>query len=83
MIWQELATALAPVIVLIGYMHMRISVVEKETAMTISENEVKEILSFKLENVSAWQSLCEKRLDRIEEALDRLAAKIDQLIVKD
>ena len=65
-----------------GYVHMRFNAVEKEVKMAVSESEVKEMLSFRLEAVQAWQALCEKRLDRIEESLDRLSSKIDQLIMK-
>lgn len=78
--WTAVSIAVSPILALIGYVHMRLSTVEKGIRMSVSESEVKEILNYRLENVQAWQALCEKRLDRIEESLDRLASKIDQLI---
>lgn len=80
--WQALGLTISPIVALIGYIHMRITGVEKIVAKTVSESEVKEILGFRLENVYAWQSLNDKRLDRIEKALDALASKIDQLLTK-
>lgn len=80
--WQALGLTISPLLALIGYIHMRLNVVEKGIRMSVSENEVKDLISLKLESIQVMQSITDKRLDRLEEALCRLSDKIDQLMLK-
>ncbi len=73
---------LSPVIVLIGYLHIRLTNIEKGAKSMVTENEVKEILNSKLELMSLQIKLLSNRIDRVEEALDRISSKIDSIILR-
>jgi len=78
--WNVIGFCAAPIFVLIGYLHMRLTKAEEELETMMTKDDVKDMLSEKLEVVRLQQELLRERLSRVEESLDRISDKIDRLI---
>lgn len=73
---------MSPIIILVGYLHIRLNGVERGSKSMVTEADVKEILNNKLEIMSLQIKLLGSRIDRMEEALDRLGSKLDSILLR-
>lgn len=80
--YQTLAMILSPIMILVGYLHIRLNAAEKGAKMHVTESEVKDILNSKIELMSLQIQLLSSRMDRLEESLDRISDKLDALILR-